>query len=59
MRALTAMDKIVFSSALQAPLTWANTRLVSDDAVDVVRAMNATAPPLCAPSVVSVRVGHY
>ena len=37
--ALTAMDKIVFSSTLEAPLTWANTRLVSDDAVDVVRGM--------------------
>lgn len=39
MSALTAMDKIVFSSTLKAPLTWANTRLVSQDAVDVVRGM--------------------
>ena len=39
MTALTAMDKIVFSSTLQAPLTWANSRLVADDAVEVVRGM--------------------
>jgi len=37
--ALTAVDKIVFSSTLKAPLTWANTRLVSADAVDVIRGM--------------------
>jgi dihydrofolate reductase len=41
MSGLTAMDKIVFSSTLQAPLAWANTRLVSDDPVEVVRAMKA------------------
>ena len=39
MAALTAMDKIVFSSTLEPPLTWANTRLVSEDAVEVVRGM--------------------
>jgi dihydrofolate reductase len=39
MSALTAMDKVVFSSTLEPPLTWANTRLVSDDAVEVVRGM--------------------
>jgi dihydrofolate reductase len=39
MAALTAMDKIVFSSTLQEPLSWANTRVVSGDAVPVVRAM--------------------
>lgn len=37
MTSLTAMDKIVFSSSLEPPLAWANTRLVSGDAVDVVR----------------------
>lgn len=37
MTALTAMDKVVFSSTLEAPLTWANTRLVSGDAVEAVR----------------------
>ncbi len=36
---LTAMDKIVFSSTLEEPLTWANTRLVRGDAVEVVRGM--------------------
>jgi dihydrofolate reductase len=36
---LTAMDKVVFSSTLENPLAWANTRLVSGDAVEVVRGM--------------------
>jgi dihydrofolate reductase len=36
---LTAMDKVVFSSTLESPLAWANTRLVSGDAVKVVRGM--------------------
>jgi dihydrofolate reductase len=39
MDGLTAMDKIVFSSTLEDPLTWANTRLVSGDAVEAVRGM--------------------
>lgn len=39
MGALTGMDKVVFSSTLQDPLTWANTRLVAGDAVEVVRGM--------------------
>ena len=36
---LTEMDKIVFSSTLEEPLAWANTRLVPGDAVEVVRGM--------------------
>lgn len=36
---LTAMDKVVFSSTLRGPLAWANTRLVTDDAVESVRGM--------------------
>jgi len=36
---LTARPKVVFSSTLEAPLSWANTELVSGDAVDAVRAM--------------------
>ena len=36
LRALTAMHKVVFSSTLEAPLAWANTELVSGDAVEVV-----------------------
>lgn len=39
MEGLTAMDKVVFSSTLAEPLSWANTRLVSGDAVEAVRAM--------------------
>lgn len=41
MDGLTAMDKVVFSSTLEEPLTWANTRLVSGDAAEVVRGMKA------------------
>lgn len=37
--ALTALDKVVFSSSLQAPLSWANTELVTGDAIETVREM--------------------
>jgi len=40
---LTARPKVVFSSTLEAPLSWANTELVSGDAVDAVRAMKQQA----------------
>jgi dihydrofolate reductase len=43
MVALTAMPKVVFSSSLEAPLSWANTELVDGPAVDAVRAMKQTA----------------
>lgn len=36
---LTNASKVVFSSKLQAPLSWANTRLVSRDAIEAVRKM--------------------
>src|SRR4051794_2009296 len=36
---LTRASKVVFSASLEAPLTWANTRLVRDHAVEAVRAM--------------------
>ncbi|MEO6512430.1 MAG: dihydrofolate reductase family protein [Nocardioides sp.] len=36
---MTAAPKVVFSSTLEEPLTWANTRLVSEDAVEAVRDM--------------------
>lgn len=36
---LTQATKVVFSSTLQAPLPWANTRLISGDAVEAVRQM--------------------
>jgi dihydrofolate reductase len=36
---LTNASKVVFSSTLQPPLSWANTRLVSGDAVEAVREM--------------------
>jgi dihydrofolate reductase len=41
--ALTAMPKVVFSSTLEAPLSWANTELVDGDAVEAVRAMKQEA----------------
>jgi dihydrofolate reductase len=37
--ALTAMPKVVFSSTLEAPLSWANTELIGGDAVKAVRDM--------------------
>ena len=36
---LTRVSKVVFSSTLTEPLAWANTRLVTGDAVEAVRAM--------------------
>jgi dihydrofolate reductase len=36
---LTRASKVVFSSSLEAPLTWANSTLVRDDAIETVRAM--------------------
>jgi dihydrofolate reductase len=39
--ALAGLPKIVFSSTLQAPLTWPNTRLVTHDAVAFVRERKA------------------
>jgi dihydrofolate reductase len=36
---LTQASKVVFSSSLEEPLSWANTTLVRDEAVEVVRAM--------------------
>src|SRR4029434_3691129 len=36
---LTRASKVVFSASLEEPLTWANSTLVRDDAVEVVRAM--------------------
>jgi dihydrofolate reductase len=38
---LTRASKVVFSSTLDEPLTWANTTLVRGDAVEAVRAMKA------------------
>ena len=39
MAAMTAMPKVVFSSTLKTPLSWANTELVDGDAVQAVREM--------------------
>jgi dihydrofolate reductase len=36
---LTQASKVVFSASLEEPLKWANTTLVRDEAVEVVRAM--------------------
>jgi dihydrofolate reductase len=36
---LTNASKVVFSSTLQPPISWANTRLISGDAVEAVRTM--------------------
>jgi len=39
--AMTAMPKTVFSSSLRPPLSWANTELVSGDAVEAVRGLKS------------------
>ena len=39
--ALAGMSKIVFSTTLSDPLSWANTQLVAQDAVESVREMKA------------------
>ncbi len=39
MAGLTAMPKVVFSSTLKEPLSWANTELVAEDAVEAVQDM--------------------
>jgi len=36
---LTRLPKVVFSSTLETPLSWANTRLITGDAVEAVAAM--------------------
>lgn len=41
---LSLAPKVVFSSTLEAPLTWANTTLVRGDAIEAVRAMKAEGP---------------
>jgi dihydrofolate reductase len=39
MAELTRLPKVVFSSTLEAPLSWANTQLVSGDAAEAVAEM--------------------
>ena len=41
---LTRASKVVFSSTLEEPLTWANSTLVRGDAVEAVRAMKQDRP---------------
>lgn len=43
---ITGASKVVFSSTLEEPLSWANTTLVPGDAVEAVRAMKADGPGL-------------
>ena len=38
---LTEMSKVVFSSTFDEPLTWANTRLISENPVEAVRSLKA------------------
>ena len=40
---MTAPPKVVFSSTLEPPLSWANTELVNGDPVEAVRAMKRDA----------------
>ena len=39
--ALADLSKVVFSSTLSEPLSWANTQLVTQDAVEAVREMKS------------------
>ncbi|HKY13734.1 MAG TPA: dihydrofolate reductase family protein [Microthrixaceae bacterium] len=43
---LTRASKVVFSASLPEPLTWANSTLVRDDAVEVVQTMKESASGL-------------
>ena len=43
MASLAETPKVVFSSSLKAPLSWANTELVGGDAVETVRTMKQAA----------------
>jgi dihydrofolate reductase len=43
---LTRATKVVFSSSLAEPLSWANSTLVRDDAVEAVQAMKQSATEL-------------
>jgi dihydrofolate reductase len=42
--AMTAQPKVVFSSTLATPLSWANTELIDTDPVEAVRAMKRDHP---------------
>jgi dihydrofolate reductase len=42
--ALAGMSKVVFSTTLSEPLSWANSRLVARDPVEAVREMKETGP---------------
>jgi dihydrofolate reductase len=42
---LAKASKVVFSSTLQPPLSWANTRLISEDAVEAVKEMKREGRP--------------
>src|SRR4029453_17413971 len=46
---LTQASKVVFSSSLEEPLTWANSTLVRDDAVEAVSAMKENGSGLLTP----------
>jgi dihydrofolate reductase len=43
---LSRASKVVFSSSLEEPLTWANSTLVRGDAVEAVRSMKSDGPDL-------------
>jgi len=54
---MAEVEKIVFSSTLDSPLTWPNSRLISTDAAEAVRELKRTASrPLT--TVGSIRLSH-
>ena len=58
MAGLTAMQKVVFSSTLKEPLSWANTELVGEDAVEAVQDMKGRGGRDLARSAASVCPGR-
>ena len=43
-KALTAREKVVISRSLEAPLTWANSTLIAEDALDAMPRLKAESP---------------
>ena len=55
---LNEVPKVVFSSTLEEPLSWPNTRLVRGDALEAVRAMKRDEASRCALWAASACAGH-
>ena len=56
---MTAMPKVVFSSTLSEPLSWANTRVVAGDAVTVVFDKRCSEAPILSRLETNPPAGFY